>query len=133
MEKNKGNPQLAWSMVNAWISLKLKPADLQKVYEKNVLKGRKVILQKYDEMLKDTPKPLLAKWTYDFFSNNPDAVAKMDNSLNHNDFRRKYLMKLQAETVFRTSYAPLQHFYEILHKFAKKDDEAPQKAQRYNL
>ena len=79
---------------------------------------------------KDTPKPLLAKWTYDFFSNNPDAVAKMDNGLNHNDFRRKYLMKLQAETVFRTSYAPLQHFYEILHKFAKKDDEAPQKAQR---
>ena len=64
------------------------------------------------------------------FSNNPDAVAKMDNGLNHNDFRRKYLMKLQAETVFRTSYAPLQHFYEILHKFAKKDDEAPQKAQR---
>ena len=39
-------------MVNAWISLKLKPADLQKVYEKNVLKGRKVILQKYDELLK---------------------------------------------------------------------------------
>ena len=40
-------------------------------------------------------------------------------------------MKLQAETVFRTSYIPLQRFYEILHKFAKRDEEAPQKAQRY--
>ena len=105
-----------------------KDVDVTKYFRKKILSNFVAFSQYLN--FKDTPKPLLAKWTYDFFSNNPDAVAKMDNGLNHNDFRRKYLMKLQAETVFRTSYGPLQHFYEILHKFAKKDDEAPQKAQR---
>ena len=102
LEKNKGNPQSAWSLVNIWISTGLKPQKLQELYDKNVLKGRKVILQKYQEKLAQTPHPVLAKWTYDFFASNEDICAKpLDQSLNHNDFRRKYLMKLQAETVFR--------------------------------
>ena len=130
LAKNNANVQIAFDMVNAWIRSEQKPEKLKTIFEKYVMKGRKELIQQYIKRLK-TPNLTLAKWTYDFFVSNADICAKPKTSLNHNDFRRKYLMKLQAETVLRPSFAPLQHFYEILLKFHKKDEAAPQTAQRY--
>ena len=130
LEKRNANKQVAFDLVNEWIKSEQKPEKLGAIYEKNIMKGRKEIYSQYLKKLKN-PNITLAKWTYDFFVSNSDICAKQSNELNHNDFRRKYLMRLQAETVLRTAYAPLQHFYEILLKFHKKDEAAPQTAQRY--
>ena len=69
---------MAWSMVNTWIDSDMKPSKLQNVYEKNVLKGRKAIVQKYQDILtkKEVQNPILAKWTHDFFVSNADICAK---------------------------------------------------------
>ena len=132
---NKPCPdQKAQDMVNAWIQSKKKPSDLKKIFENNVLKRKSEIALRFAKILEKADVPFakpLANWTTDFFLNNMDQCGTKIKSLAHNDFRKKKILRLQVEQISRNSYAELQHFYEILHKFHARDDFAPQTAQKY--
>ena len=134
---NKKFPgQKAQEMVNTWIQNKKKPSDLKKIFENNILKGKAEMIKKFARICEKFQNPipfakLLAQWTTDFFLKNMDVVQFNQNSLQHNDFRKKKLLRLQVELITRHSFGELQHFYEILHKFHLKDESAPQTAQKY--
>ena len=132
---NKKCPaQKAQDMVNAWIQNKKKPSDLKKIFENNILKGKAEMIKKFARICEKSQIPFaksLAQWTTDFFLKNMDVVQFNQNSLQHNDFRKKKLLRLQVELITRHSFGELQHFYEILHKFHLRDESAPQTAQKY--